>query len=175
MAITKRKRFEVFKRDRFTCCYCGRAPPVVILEVDHVVPRSRGGNDGPTNLITSCRDCNRGKADIPLSDVIPGLQERIAEGQERLAQLKAYNRLAKAEERERNKGVEEIRGVLGWDQLDAAETGSIRLFLQRLPLHEVAEAASIAASKRGPGPSTSLWKYFCGVCWTKIKRAEPKD
>lgn len=31
-------RFEVFKRDNFTCRYCGQAPPTAILEVDHIIP-----------------------------------------------------------------------------------------------------------------------------------------
>lgn len=34
--ISKKKRFEVFKRDMFTCVYCGCKPPDVILEIDHV-------------------------------------------------------------------------------------------------------------------------------------------
>jgi 5-methylcytosine-specific restriction endonuclease McrA len=38
MAISKKLRFEVFKRDNFTCQYCGRETPEVILEADHVIP-----------------------------------------------------------------------------------------------------------------------------------------
>lgn len=62
MAIGKRKRFEVFARDGFTCQYCGRRPPEVVLEVDHIHPQSADGSDDDVNLITSCFDCNRGKA-----------------------------------------------------------------------------------------------------------------
>ena len=67
-SITKKTRFEVFKRDSFTCQYCGRTSPAVILEVDHVVPVAEGGTNDLMNLVTSCRDCNRGKGKRMLSD-----------------------------------------------------------------------------------------------------------
>jgi hypothetical protein len=60
------KRFEILKRDSFTCSYCGRSAPKVELEVDHVVPRARGGSDEYSNLTTACTDCNRGKSDSSL-------------------------------------------------------------------------------------------------------------
>lgn len=66
--ITKKMRFEVFKRDKFTCQYCGRMAPDVVLEVDHINPVSEGGETELINLITSCRDCNRGKGKTRLSD-----------------------------------------------------------------------------------------------------------
>lgn len=66
--ISKKVRFEVFKRDRFTCQYCGRMSPDVILEVDHIKPVADGGTNKMINLVTSCRDCNRGKGKRKLSD-----------------------------------------------------------------------------------------------------------
>lgn len=36
-------RFDVFKRDKFQCVYCGRMPPDVTLEVDHIIPKACGG------------------------------------------------------------------------------------------------------------------------------------
>lgn len=59
--LTKKQRFTILKRDNFTCRYCGRKTPEVILEIDHIVPVSKGGTNDLNNLITSCRDCNRGK------------------------------------------------------------------------------------------------------------------
>jgi 5-methylcytosine-specific restriction endonuclease McrA len=38
LAVSVRTRFEVFKRDDFTCQYCGRKSPDVVLEADHIVP-----------------------------------------------------------------------------------------------------------------------------------------
>ena len=60
-----RLRFHVLQRDGFTCRYCGRHAPDVQLHVDHVVPRSQGGRDDPTNLVAACKDCNLGKAACP--------------------------------------------------------------------------------------------------------------
>ena len=57
-AIPKSVRFEVFKRDKFTCQYCGASAPDVILEIDHIRPVSKGGTNDILNLVTACRDCN---------------------------------------------------------------------------------------------------------------------
>lgn len=66
--LSKKIRFEVFKRDSFRCQYCGRSAPDAILEVDHIVPVADGGDSDIMNLITSCRDCNRGKGKSKLDD-----------------------------------------------------------------------------------------------------------
>lgn len=59
--ISTKVRFAVFKRDDFTCRYCGRKPPEVRLEVDHVIARAEGGPDSFENYATACADCNAGK------------------------------------------------------------------------------------------------------------------
>lgn len=64
--VSDRLRFKVLERDRFTCKLCGRSPARIAslgLEVDHVVPYSRGGETEMDNLQTLCKECNRGKAD----------------------------------------------------------------------------------------------------------------
>ena len=53
--LSKKIRFEVFKRDSFTCQYCGRSAPDVILEVSGLNPVANGGDNDIMNLITSCR------------------------------------------------------------------------------------------------------------------------
>lgn len=67
-AIKKSVRFEVFKRDSFTCQYCGQKAPDVILEIDHITPVAGGGTNDILNLVTACRACNAGKRDRHLSD-----------------------------------------------------------------------------------------------------------
>jgi len=61
-------RFELFKRDDFKCQYCGRSPSIdgCKLNIDHILPKSKGGTNEPKNLITSCFECNQGKKDILL-------------------------------------------------------------------------------------------------------------
>src|ERR1044071_5885744 len=51
-------RRNLMIRDSFQCQYCGRSPTQRDLNVDHVVPRSRGGADSWENLVVSCRPCN---------------------------------------------------------------------------------------------------------------------
>lgn len=93
MALSVRTRFEVFKRDNFTCKYCGKKSPDVILEVDHITPKVSGGTDDPINLATSCWDCNRGKAGVPLNQFLTGEDphDRAIEMQEKHRQLAEYN------------------------------------------------------------------------------------
>lgn len=68
VALGKKMRFEVFKRDLFTCQYCGGKAPEVILHVDHVHPVVDGGLDVISNLVTSCQPCNLGKGARRLDD-----------------------------------------------------------------------------------------------------------
>jgi hypothetical protein len=53
-------RQNIFKRDNFTCVYCGSKKD---LTIDHVIPKSRRGNSSWQNLVTACRKCNSYKGD----------------------------------------------------------------------------------------------------------------
>jgi hypothetical protein len=88
----KRLRFEVFKRDHFTCQYCGAQPPDVVLVVDHITPVSAGGDNDPTNLISACEPCNQGKSDKPLGDRIirPDADLLYLETQQEISEIKRY-------------------------------------------------------------------------------------
>lgn len=71
MSVSKRLRYEILRRDGFTCRYCGASAPDVALEVDHIIPVALGGTDNPRNLVAACVDCNSGKASsAPDSDHI---------------------------------------------------------------------------------------------------------
>lgn len=67
-ALSKKLRFEVFKRDRFTCQYCGAAAPEAVLHCDHMHPVAEGGTNELLNLITACGGCNLGKGAKRLDD-----------------------------------------------------------------------------------------------------------
>ena len=69
-AVKKSVRFEIFKRDQFTCQYCGEKAPDVVLEIDHITPVADGGDNDLLNLITACRACNAGKSDKALADTV---------------------------------------------------------------------------------------------------------
>jgi 5-methylcytosine-specific restriction endonuclease McrA len=56
-------RRNIFKRDHYTCQYCGRQPGSAELTIDHVVPRSQGGESRWDNCVLACMNCNKIKAD----------------------------------------------------------------------------------------------------------------
>lgn len=87
--LSKKIRFEVFKRDSFRCQYCGKPAPDVILVVDHIVPVKGGGCNEITNLITACESCNQGKGARSLNDntVIEKQRKQMEELNERRQQL----------------------------------------------------------------------------------------
>lgn len=61
-----RLRMSVLKRDNFKCVLCGRTPatdPSILLEIDHIIPWSKGGQTTIDNLQTLCSLCNNGKSD----------------------------------------------------------------------------------------------------------------
>ena len=54
-------RAAVLQRDHRKRVYCGKSGKRTPLELDHVVPRSRNGQDRYDNLVTACHDCNTKK------------------------------------------------------------------------------------------------------------------
>ncbi|HYR96618.1 MAG TPA: HNH endonuclease [Candidatus Binatus sp.] len=52
-------RFNIYSRDQNRCQYCGRQFPRAELNLDHVVPRSKGGTSIWDNVVCSCHRCNR--------------------------------------------------------------------------------------------------------------------
>jgi len=54
-------RFNIYERDNNICQYCGRRLPRTELNLDHVIPRSRGGMSTWENVVCSCHSCNRRK------------------------------------------------------------------------------------------------------------------
>lgn len=176
---SKQMRFRVFKRDGFKCAYCGQTPPSVILEVDHVIPKSKNGKDDINNYVTACFDCNRGKG-VETLDVIPNTLidnlERIKEKQE---QVQAYNNYLKRLERQTKADIDVIDHIYNgtfndWCLSDKFKNGSLRLFLSKLPTPKVMQAMALACSVK-EGYSDQAIKYFCGICWNWIKNPETRD
>ena len=87
--LTPRKRFEILKRDLFTCQYCGGAAPDVELHVDHIHPVSKGGANNKFNLVTACKACNLAKSARPLTgDALAEIQKRVEQNEGRFEQNK---------------------------------------------------------------------------------------
>lgn len=63
--MTKKLREHIKERDNYTCCNCGNsthAEPNLLLEIDHIIPVSKGGRTEESNLQTLCWKCNRAKS-----------------------------------------------------------------------------------------------------------------
>ena len=55
------KRLRIYMRDKFRCQYCGERQAAAQLTLDHIFPRSRGGDNSPINIVTACLACNNRK------------------------------------------------------------------------------------------------------------------
>jgi len=172
MPISKKTRFEVFKRDGFTCQYCGKLPPGVTLEVDHINPKSKNGKDDINNLITACFDCNRGKSNIVLERIPNTLAENLEILKEKEIQLSEYNKFIAKIERRIQKDISEIDEIYvsyfkGWRLSDNFKNSSLKRFLNKLQKNIVKDAMHLACSKMN-NKDDSI-RYFCGICWNRIR------
>lgn len=172
---SKRTRFEVFKRDSFCCGYCGGKPPSVVLEVDHIVPRSKGGTNDKENLLTSCKVCNAGKSDIRIKADPKLIQISKEQREASVARLAALAEIAMQQKEHQEEQLTII--LCHWSDLlgdvDALnpyfEDRSVLRFLQDLTIEQVIEAVNLTVQKCRDKSGYSQFKYFCGVCWTKIR------
>lgn len=147
-SMGKKLRFEVFKRDSFKCQYCGRSAPEVTLEVDHIIPVVEGGKNEMLNLITSCRDCNRGKGKMPLSDdlVVTKEKAQLDELNERRVQLEMMLQWKKELARQLDDQVDLIVEVIedGYWTASQEARKRIKKIIKEFSFMEVYEAAEIA-------------------------------
>lgn len=145
---------------------------MAILEVDHIHPFSMGGTDHIDNLVTSCFDCNRGKSDRVLSDIPQSLQDKAKEILEREAQIKGYQQALNAKKLRIEDEAELVREV--YERFNPgytiSETGmvTVRMFIEKLGVHAVSDAMERAYSR---ARKNQEFKYFCGICWNKIREA----
>lgn len=161
--LKKSVRFEVFKRDKFTCQYCGRMAPDVVLNCDHINPVANGGTNEFVNLVTSCEACNSGKSDKQLteSDAVKRQSAELLKLAERREQLQMM-----AEWRtELGKLDEEIMRFLCevWDRSfgywPANAQSSIRKLAKLRPMAEVIaciEKTALMYSRKGEDECAEL-------------------
>lgn len=175
-AITKKVRFDIFKRDGFCCAYCGRKPPKTTLEIDHIDPVFNGGDNSPENLITSCFDCNRGKGKCLLSSVPESLKQKAKRIKECELQLSEYRKIIDVQESRIKSDVWDVVHELfgaGRNEIRTDWFKSIRQFNDILGRAETLNAAEITSYKvlHKNFSDENHFKYFCGICWNKVKEA----
>lgn len=175
MAVSRRLRFEILRRDNHQCRYCGSTAPDVKLTVDHVVPVALGGSDEPSNLVSACADCNAGKS---ASSPDAAIVEDVAADALRWA--RAMSRAQEAQLAERDNESEYMDAFRAqWDgwtdpsgkvflELNADHYTTLRnLRRAGLSLDDLAYATDVAMSAKHI-PYGRLWRYFAGICWRMV-------
>lgn len=164
-SISKRKRFSVFARDGFTCRYCGRQPSDVILHLDHIIPVSKGGTNDPENLVTSCADCNLGKAATRIEQYAPNDGDRLRLLQEYHEQKHAAE-IAAELVAERKAEFQRIVNFWcecsGRDSVDSSTIKVVAFYAEEWGEHTVCEWIAKAAIKCGDRDK-DMGKYISGI------------
>lgn len=152
-SISKKIRFEIFKRDSFKCQYCGNSAPDVILHIDHIHPVSKGGDNDITNLITACFDCNMGKKHRLIDDneVIAKQKAQLDILNEKRAQLEMLMKwrkdLISLDKKTLSIAVEFWHEKITGFQLNERGIDILKKQINKFGLQEVLLAMEIASSK----------------------------
>lgn len=190
MTVSRRLRYEILRRDNHACRYCGQMAPEIKLTVDHVVPVALGGPDDAGNLVTACSDCNAGKSstnpDAPLVDDVSADALRWAKATERAAAIQAENQAGAdwrrqvflevwngwtyptTERDEQDRWVPVQKNL----PLPAGWRESIDRFYQLGLDGLVLEEAIRCAMEKPNVTADKTFRYFCGVCWGKIREIQ---
>lgn len=179
MAVSKRTRYEVLRRDNHTCRYCGASAPEVKLTVDHVMPVALGGNDDPSNLVAACVDCNAGKASTsPDAALVADVRQDAIRWAAaiKLAGDRALARQAVVDDYVAH-FIDEFRSYYG-DPFgsediyrpvlpDNWESSIVTFYRRGLPLPLISHAVAKAATKARLG-RYDWFRYFAGICWSML-------
>lgn len=172
MAVSRRLRFEILRRDGMACRYCGAKAPDVTLTVDHVVPVALGGGDEPNNLVTACQDCNSGKSSVPADAALVDEVDATA-----LMFAKALERASEIRQRDLKLVEQTIDYVAHiWqeafgdlDQVPDDWPSSIERFIGLgFDAHDFRRYVEVTARKFGWRSRWGHWRYFCGCVYTEL-------
>lgn len=185
-SLSKKLRFEVFKRDKFTCQYCGRSAPDVVLQVDHITPVAHDGDNDILNLITSCVACNAGKGARELSDdtAIIKRKQQLNDLQERREQIEMmleWQQELTSLDSEVTEGLAEL-----WETLVASyhltESGKASLLdlVRKYSVAEIGDAMRAVAAQKlvmedGEYTADSVreaWEYLHRICSFQRRNAD---
>ncbi|MGW4128000.1 HNH endonuclease [Amycolatopsis japonica] len=175
MALSKRLRYEVLRRDNHTCRYCGATAPNVKLTVDHVVPSALGGTDDPSNLVAACSGCNSGKAattpDAPLVADVAADAVRWSAAIKQAAQdmIDGLGR--------RTAVYDEFRTAwTSWTDNPPALPGDWRASIDQflgagLPMPVLIECLDLAMGNEKVR-SDNVFRYMCGIAWNRVSELQ---
>lgn len=186
--LSKKLRFEVFKRDGFRCQYCGASAPDVLLVVDHIHPVAAGGKNNILNLITACEPCNAGKGKRELGDnaVLEKQRDQLQQLSDRREQLEMMIAWKEGLTDLRALAVDRLADY--WTKLvpkfGLNEMGrqELRKLAGRFDVSEIMEAMQIAADRyvelqdgKPTWASAEIaWKKVAGVCRMRdLEKSKP--
>lgn len=179
MAVSKRTRYEVLKRDNFTCRYCRSTEDS--LKVDHVIPVALGGSDAPDNLVAACHDCNAGKSSTsPDAAMVADVSQRAVEWG---AAITRYNAIQMADRKKRDAYVRRFEKAWNyWHYGPAEENKKLpkpldwkqtiwQFYGLGFPIAELEDAVTIAGGNDMVTVDRTF-RYMCGVVWTKVRQMQ---
>ena len=181
MAVSKRLRYEVFRRDNFACRYCGATAPDAKLTTDHVTPEALGGTDTPDNLVTACSECNSGKtSSTPNATLVDDVaqdalrwaaamkqaaQELRAQAEPKRAYRAAFHSAWSEWTWERNGKRQPFQLPANWKtSLDAFREAG-------LPV-EVWPDIVEKAMTNDAVKADNLFRYCCGIAWRMVRELQ---
>lgn len=178
MAVSKRLRYEILRRDSHTCRYCGASAPDVPLRVDHVTPVALGGTDTPDNLVTSCEPCNSGKSSSTVDAAVvaqvgddalrwaAAMKQAASDMQEKQAPKVAYRKAFKSAwsswTREIGWKTEHVELLDGWK-------GSLDAFYEAGLPQEVWPDIIEKAMTNPTVKVDNTFRYACGIAWRMVR------
>lgn len=179
MAVSKRLRYEILRRDNHACRYCGGVAPDVVLTVDHVTPTALGGSDAPENLVAACRDCNSGKTSVsPDAPLVADVSQKAVEWGAAIAR---WNALQATRRIDRDDYVEVFdQAWHRWRHGAADDRKAVprppdwevtiwQFFETGLPVEELEDAVKVACGN-SKLKLESIFRYMCGVVWRKVEQ-----
>lgn len=177
MAVSKRLRFEILRRDNHTCRYCGAHAPAAALRVDHVLPEALGGETVASNLVTACEPCNSGK-----SSIAPDQQLVDDINQDALRWARAWSVATEQALAEKGRRDDFVRSFLDvWEKFDPslhnlpADFDGMVTYWHRIgvPVEIVTEAVFIAMGKNHV-PLNATFRYAIGIVRNQITDLEAR-
>lgn len=177
MAVSRRLRFEILRRDNYACRYCGASAPDVKLTVDHVVPTSLGGRDEPANLVAACAPCNAGKSSATADQTVV---DDVA--QDALRWARAMKVASESVERDAQweldlaaAFVEDWEEVVAtWAPLPDGYSHSIMQFVRAGLRAKAFEAALHQTAGANHVSDENRFRYFCGICWRMVNELQDR-
>lgn len=169
MAVTKRTRYEVLRRDNYTCRYCRSTDAE--LTIYHVTPVALGGSDRPDNLVAACRDCNIGKSSAhPEAALVAEVSDEAIRHAERIKQAYALLQLRQSLEGQ-TEYIDQFADEFPGRKVPNGWKGSLIMWFEMgVPIELIIDAGHRAILRTREGRQEDAWfKYMAGIIWSKCE------